>query len=47
MINKKKLQMWLPLLLSLTMVIGMMLGYRMRDTMPGKNFFSIDKIVLS
>ncbi len=43
MINKKKLQVWLPLLLSLTMVIGMMLGYRMRDTMPRKNFFSIDK----
>jgi len=43
MIYKKKLHVWLPLLFSLTMVIGMMLGYRMRDTMPGKQFFSIDK----
>jgi carboxyl-terminal processing protease len=39
----KKLQVWLPLLLSVTMIIGMMLGYRMRDTMPGRKFFSIDK----
>jgi carboxyl-terminal processing protease len=39
----KKLQVWLPLLLSITMIIGMMLGYRMRDTMPGRKFFSVDK----
>ena len=39
----KKLQVWLPLLFSITMVIGMMLGYRMRDSQPGKSFFSIDK----
>lgn len=39
----KKLQVWLPLLLSITMIVGMMLGYRMRDTMPGRNFFSIDR----
>ncbi len=43
MTYKKKLQVWLPLLFSLTMVIGMMLGYRMRDAMPGKNYFTIDK----
>jgi carboxyl-terminal processing protease len=39
----KKLQVWLPLLFSVTMIVGMMIGYRMRDTMPGRNFFSMDK----
>lgn len=39
----KKLQVWLPLLLSVTMIIGMILGYRMRDSMPGRNFFSLDR----
>jgi carboxyl-terminal processing protease len=39
----RKLQVWLPLLLSLTMIVGMMLGYRMRDSMPGRKFFSLDK----
>ena len=40
---KKKPQVWLPLLFSITLIIGMMLGYRMRDGMPGKPFFSVDK----
>jgi carboxyl-terminal processing protease len=39
----KKIKVWLPLLFSITMIAGMMLGYKMRDNMPGKNFFSIDK----
>ncbi len=39
----KKLQVWLPLLLSVAMIVGMMLGYRMRDAMPGRNFFALDK----
>ncbi len=39
----KKIQVWLPLLFSITMIAGMMLGYKMRDNMPGKNFFSTDK----
>lgn len=39
----KKLQIWLPLLISITLVVGMLLGYKMRDAMPGKNFFSLDK----
>ncbi len=39
----KKLQVWLPLLLSITLIIGMLLGYRMKESMPGKTFFSIDK----
>ncbi|MBL0358099.1 MAG: S41 family peptidase [Chitinophagaceae bacterium] len=41
--NKKKPQVWLPLLFSITLIIGMMLGYRMKGTMPGKNFFTVDK----
>ena len=41
--SKKKPQVWLPLLFSITLIIGMMLGYRMRDGMPGKPFFSVDK----
>ena len=41
--NNKKLQIWLPLLFSIVMIIGMFLGYKMRDNMPGKNFFSIEK----
>ena len=39
----KKIQVWLPLLFSITMILGMMLGYKMRDNMPGKNFFSTEK----
>ena len=39
----KKLQIWLPVLLSITLITGMLLGYTMRDTMPGKNFFSLEK----
>jgi carboxyl-terminal processing protease len=42
MINKK-VQVWLPLLFSLTMIAGMFLGYNMRDNMPGKKFFSTEK----
>jgi carboxyl-terminal processing protease len=39
----RKLQVWLPLLFSITLIAGMFVGYRMRDYMPGKNFFSLDK----
>jgi carboxyl-terminal processing protease len=41
--SNKKPKIWLPLLFSLTLIAGMMLGYRMRDGMPGKPFFSVDK----
>jgi carboxyl-terminal processing protease len=41
--NKKKIQVWLPLLFSLTMIIGMYFGYKMRDNMPGKSFFFTEK----
>ena len=41
--NKKKIQVWLPLLFSVTMIIGIYLGYKMRDNMPGKSFFYMEK----
>ncbi len=41
--NKKKIQVWLPLLFSLTMIVGMYMGYKMRDSMPGKSFFFAEK----
>lgn len=41
--EKKKLQLWLPLLLSVTMIIGMFLGFKMRDGLPGKSFFYAEK----
>lgn len=41
--NKKKLQVWLPLLFSLTMIVGLFMGYKLRDGMPGKSFFYVEK----
>ena len=41
--NKKKIQIWLPLLFSITMIAGMYLGFKMRDNMPGKSFFYTEK----
>jgi len=41
--NNKKIQVWLPLLFSITMIIGLYLGYKMRDNMPGKSFFFNEK----
>ncbi len=43
-INSKKLQVWLPLLFSLVMILGMLIGYKLRDsTRTAKSFFQIDK----
>jgi carboxyl-terminal processing protease len=41
--NNKKLNIWLPLLFSIVMILGMFFGYKMRDSMPGKKFFSLQK----
>jgi carboxyl-terminal processing protease len=41
--NKQKLQIWLPLFISLSMVAGMFIGYKIRDSIPGKSFFSFEK----
>lgn len=43
MMEKKKLQVWLPLLFSITMIAGMLIGYKLRDGMPGKSFFYVEK----
>lgn len=39
----KNLKIWLPLLFSIVMVIGMIMGYKMRDAIPGKSFFAVDR----
>ncbi|MEO6686575.1 MAG: hypothetical protein ABIN24_11445, partial [Dyadobacter sp.] len=41
--EKKKLQVWLPLLFSITMIAGIFIGYKMRDRIPGKSFFYLEK----
>jgi len=41
--HKKKLQVWLPLLLSICMVAGMFVGYRIRGNMPVSNVFFVNK----
>lgn len=40
---KKKLHIWLPLILSLCMVAGMFIGYRIRGNMPNSGIFYIEK----
>ncbi|MEJ7625988.1 MAG: S41 family peptidase [Ferruginibacter sp.] len=37
--HKRKLQIWIPVFLSLSMVVGMYLGYKMHSAMPAKSFF--------
>ena len=41
--HNKKLQVLLPLLLSIVMIAGMFIGYRIKENMPGKGFFYIEK----
>ena len=41
--EKKKLQIWIPLLLSLSMVAGMFIGFKLRDSFTGTSFFFIQK----
>lgn len=41
--QKKKIQVWLPLLFSIVMIAGMFIGYRIKENMPGKGFFYIEK----
>ncbi len=38
-----KKNVWLPLVISLAVVAGMWLGYKMRDSMPGKSFFHTER----
>ncbi len=37
----KKLQVWLPLLFSIMMVLGMMIGYKLRESTGTSGFFTI------
>lgn len=40
--ENKKLQVWLPLLLSIIMIAGMVIGYKLREESGIKNFFAIN-----
>ncbi|MGI8584044.1 MAG: S41 family peptidase [Chitinophagaceae bacterium] len=40
---KKKLQVWLPLLFSLVMIIGMIIGYKIKTNMPDTGIFFTEK----
>jgi len=41
--HNKKLQVWLPLILSLCMVAGMLIGYRIKGNMPNNGVFFMEK----
>lgn len=41
--TKRKFSTWLPLLISLSMVAGMFVGFKLRDGMPGKSFFHTER----
>jgi carboxyl-terminal processing protease len=41
--RNKKLQVWLPLILSICMVAGMFIGYRIKGNMPNKGVFFMEK----
>jgi carboxyl-terminal processing protease len=41
--HNKKLQVWLPLLLSICMVVGMAIGYRIKGNMPDNGIFFMEK----
>ena len=41
--RNKKLQVWLPLLLSLCIVAGMFIGYRIKGNLPDNGIFYVEK----
>ena len=41
--HNKKLQVWLPLILSICMVAGMFIGYRIKSNMPNTGIFFTNK----
>src|SRR5215210_282132 len=41
--QNKKIQVWLPLLFSIVMIAGMFIGYRIKENMPGRGFFYVEK----
>ena len=40
--ENKKLQVWLPLLFSIIMVAGMIIGYKLREESGIKKFFAVN-----
>jgi carboxyl-terminal processing protease len=44
---QKKLQVWLPLLISLSMALGMLIGYKLRNNFPDDKFFDKDHVGLT
>ncbi|WP_346236950.1 S41 family peptidase [Niabella insulamsoli] len=40
---KRKFEVWLPLLLSIVMILGMYIGYRFATGQPNKKIFKLDK----
>ncbi|MEO5966736.1 MAG: S41 family peptidase [Ferruginibacter sp.] len=41
--KNKKFNIWLPFIISLAMIGGIFLGYKMRETIPNKSFFFLEK----
>ena len=41
--NKQKFHIWLPLLLSVAMSVGIFIGFKMRDHFPENSFFYHEK----
>jgi carboxyl-terminal processing protease len=41
--KNERIKVWLPLFLSISMALGMMVGYKMRDNFPRNAFFSLEK----
>ena len=41
--RNKKLQVWLPLILSMCMIAGMFIGYRIKGNMPDTGIFFTDR----
>jgi carboxyl-terminal processing protease len=39
--GSKKLQVWLPILFSITMVLGMLIGYQLKERTGGNRFFNL------
>ncbi|NCI49717.1 S41 family peptidase [Sediminibacterium roseum] len=41
--GSKKLQVWLPVLFAIVMVVGMMIGYQLKDKAAGNKFFNLNR----
>ena len=41
--GSKKLQIWLPVLFAVVMVLGMLIGYQLKDKTLGNRFFNLNR----